>query len=123
MSLARRTENGRRKTIQNSHSRPAVIRYQEHVLPYLYENFSFDRATEIDEKIIRKAGTLSNKPARGSREKYLTESREDFRFILHKETRHFEIKIIYYIREKESTVYITDFFPTKMSPERMKENQ
>ncbi|MEQ8813029.1 MAG: hypothetical protein RIE59_28410, partial [Imperialibacter sp.] len=71
-------------------ARPAVIRYQEHVLPYLYENFSFDRATEIDEKIIRKAGTLSNKPARGSREKYLTESREDFRFILHKETRHFE---------------------------------
>jgi hypothetical protein len=104
-------------------ARPAVIRYQEHVLPYLYENFSFDRATEIDEKIIRKAGTLSNKPARGSREKYLTESREDFRFILHKETRHFEIKIIYFIKEEESTVYITDFFPTKMSPVRIKDNQ
>jgi hypothetical protein len=104
-------------------ARPAVVRYQENVLPYLYDNFSFDRATEIDKKIIKKAGTLSTKPARGSRERHLIEAKEDFRFILHRETRHFEIKIIYYIREEESTVYITDFFPTKMSPERIKRNQ
>ncbi len=104
-------------------ARPAVVRYQENVLTYLYDNFSFERATEIDERIIKKAGTLSNKPGRGRREKYLNEANEDLRFILYKETRSFEIKIIYYVREEESTVYITDFFPTKMSPDKIKDNQ
>ncbi len=103
-------------------ARPAIIRYQERVLSYLYENFTFDRATEIDKNIIKKAGTLSNKPGRGRRERYLLEAKEDFRFILHKETRHFEIKIIYYINEEESVVYITDFFPTKMNPQRVSDN-
>ncbi len=100
-------------------TRPAMVRYQERVLPYLYDNFSFDRATEIHENIIKTAGTLSSKPARGSREKYLFSYKEDFRFILFKETRNFELKIIYYIKEEKSTVYITDFFPTKMNPQRL----
>ena len=67
-------------------AKPAIIRYQERVLSYLYENFTFNRATEIDKNIIKKAGTLSNKPGRGRRERYLLEAKEDFRFILYKET-------------------------------------
>lgn len=104
-------------------ARPAKNRYQESVLLYLYEYFSFERAIEIDENILNTTRTLSKNPGRGSREKYLDEVKEEFRFILHKETKHFEIKIIYYINEDESTVYVTDFFPTKMDPQRIAKNK
>jgi hypothetical protein len=110
---------GEEKSYKLAITRPAMIRYQERVLFYLYKNFSFDRATEIDENIIKTAGTLVSKPARGRREIHLSSFKENFRFILHKETKNFEIKIIYHINEEKSTVYITDFFPTKMNPERI----
>lgn len=100
-------------------ARPAQIRYQQRVLPYIYENFSFERATEVDENIIAAARTLNKKPNRGRKEKYLEKAQEVFKFILHKETKHLEIKIIYYVNEDEGIVYITDFFPTKMNPRRL----
>ncbi|MCC5919200.1 MAG: hypothetical protein LAT68_00465 [Cyclobacteriaceae bacterium] len=101
-------------------ARPALIRYQQNVLPFIYENFSFERAVEVNENILAKANTLNKKPNRGRKEKYLEKYEEGFRFILHQETKHFEIKIIYYINEKEGKVYITEFFPTKMNPNRIK---
>ena len=52
-----------------------------------------------------------------------TELKEEFRFILHKETKHFEVKIIYYVSEGENTVSITDFFPTKMNPQKITKNK
>jgi plasmid stabilization system protein ParE len=102
---------------------PAKIRYQENILPYIFENFSLERAIEIDGNILQTAGTLSKKPGRGRKEKYLKEAREEFKFILHKETKHFEIKIIYYINESEQTVNIIDFFPTKMDPQKISKNK
>lgn len=101
---------------------PAKIRYQQRVLSYLYENFSFDRATEIDEAIIGKAKALSKQPRRGRDEDYLSELDEAFKFILYKETKYFEVKIIYYIDEEKSIVYVTDFFPTRMSPQKISED-
>ncbi len=98
-------------------TRPALIRYQETVLVYLFEHFSYERAREIDESILATATTLQRNPARGRKEKCLEELNQGFRFILHKETRHLEIKIIYYILER--TVYITDFFPTRMDPRKI----
>ena len=103
-------------------SKPAKNRYHEIVLPYIYDNFSFERAIEIDENILKTVETLSQKPNRGTTEKYLEEARELFKFILHKETKHFELKIIYYINENKSIVYVTDFFPTKMNPQRITKN-
>jgi len=100
-------------------AQPAKNRFHESVLPYIYENFIFERAIEVAENILRTAETLDNKPGRGRNEKYLEEAKQEFKFILHKETRHFELKIIYYINEDEETVYITDFFPTKMDPQRI----
>lgn len=76
-------------------TQPAKTRYQAQVLPYLYRNFSFDRATEIDEEILNFAATLNKRPGRGRKEEYLQGSSEGFKFILFKETRHFELKIIY----------------------------
>lgn len=104
-------------------ARPAKNRYQESVLPYLFEYFSFERAIEIDENILNTTGILSKNPGRGRKEKYLEEVKEEFRFILYKETKHFEIKIIYYISESENTVYVTDFFPTKMDPQKITKNK
>lgn len=103
-------------------AQPAKIRYHQRVLPYLYENFSFERATEIDEKILGFAATLERHPGRGRREVCLQKLEEVFRFLLFKETRHFELKIIYYIDELKNAVYVTDFFPTKMNPQRIQDN-
>lgn len=100
-------------------TRVAMLRYQERVLPYIFDNFIFNRALEIDKKIIEKASTLEFQPSRGSLEKYLSSLNQEFRFILFKENKNFELKIIYFIQENESTVFITDFFPTKMHPQKM----
>jgi len=113
---------GQEKVYQIVIARPAKKRYQENVLPYIYDNFSFERALEIDENILATVRTLDQKPSRGRKEKYLEEAKQEFRFILHKETKHFEVKIIYYINEDKTIVYITDFFPTKMNPQRISKN-
>ncbi|MGM0581940.1 MAG: hypothetical protein ACQETL_14745 [Bacteroidota bacterium] len=100
-------------------TKSATLKYQLRVLPYLFENFNFNRATEIEEKILKFATTLSSKPARGRREIHLSSFKEDFRFILFQETKNFELKIIYFIDETELIVYITDFFPTKLNPQKI----
>jgi hypothetical protein len=49
-------------------TRPALIRYQETVLPYLFEHFSYGRALQIDESILATAATLERNPDRGRKE-------------------------------------------------------
>ena len=110
---------GRERSYKIVIAKPAKDRYQNRVLPYIYDNFSFERASKVDEAILQTIETLQEKPARGRKEKYLEELKEDFRFILHKETKHFEIKVIFYIDQNTNTVYVTDLFPTKMNPERI----
>jgi hypothetical protein len=100
-------------------TRLATIRFQDRVLSYLYKNFSLSRVSIIEEEIIHKANSLSKNPLRGRREKYLSSFSQDFRFILFKETRNLEIKIVYFVDEERRQVYVTDFFPTKMSPLRL----
>tara|TARA_R110001592_G_scaffold363212_1_gene681395 strand:+ start:2015 stop:2290 length:276 start_codon:yes stop_codon:yes gene_type:complete len=78
---------------------PAKQRYQEEILSYLLDNFSFERTLEVDENIILSTKSLSKMPERGSLEPSLEKHKESFRFILHKETRNFEIKIIYYVNQ------------------------
>ncbi len=103
-------------------TRPAKKRYHEIVLPYIFSNFSFERAIKVDENILAVMATLNTKPNRGRKEKFLEELGETFRFILHQETKYFELKIIYYINEAKSIVYVTDFFPTRMNPIRIAKN-
>lgn len=92
-------------------------------MPYIFENFSLERAIEINDNILHTASTLSRKPGRGRKEKYLEDGQEEFKFILHKESKHFEIKIIYFIDAGKQTVNITDFFPTRMDPQKMRKNK
>lgn len=62
--------------------------------------------------------TLTKHPRRGRQEDLLAEVPGDFRFILFRETKSLEIKIIYLIDE-EKTVFVTDFFPTRMNPSKV----
>jgi hypothetical protein len=98
-------------------STPALIRYQEVVLDYLSDHFSAERVAEIDDSIFDLAASLAFSPFRGTPEKYLDQLEKEFRFILFKESRSFEIKIIYFISEHDRRVFITDFFPTRMNPQ------
>lgn len=108
------------KEYQIEISLPAQKRYQYEILSYLLENFSLERSIEIDDNITKTLSSLSTFPERGKDEKYLEKHPYRFKFILHKETRNLEIKIIYYISEDQRKVYITDFFPVKMNPESLK---
>ncbi len=99
---------------------PAKQRYREEILTYLLDNFSFERTLAIDNNIILSTNSLEKMPQRGRFEPSLEDHKESFRFILHKETRNFEIKIIYYVNEAINKVYVTDFFPVLMQPEQLK---
>lgn len=99
---------------------PARLRYQQDTFPYLIRNFSAARVLEIEDSIQNAIESLEHLPSRGSLEPYLCDYPEKVRFILFRETSHFELKILYHIVEEEYLVRITDFFPTAMHPTRMK---
>ncbi|MBE7441379.1 MAG: hypothetical protein KF732_01005 [Flavobacteriales bacterium] len=99
---------------------PAEKRYQEEILAYLVDNFSIKRALEIDANIIELISTLSLMPEKGTLEPNLKVYPQQFRFILYKETRNFEIKIIYFVNKSIGKIYITDFFPVLMQPNKLK---
>ena len=61
----------------------AKQRYQEEILSYLVDNFSFERALEIDENIALSVKSLSKMSERGRTEPNLEEYKTQFRFILH----------------------------------------
>lgn len=94
-------------------------RYQETVLEYLFTYFSTNRAIEIDKAIFEKVSSLKARKYTGTKENYLSHFKEDFRFILHKEHSSFEIKIIYFVSEENKSIFVTDFFPTKMNPDKL----
>ena len=101
-------------------TKPAQERYIETILPYLLTNFSISRARSIESKIDKTINKLRLKPLIGTRERYLSQFREEFRFLLFRETRNFEIKIIYFISSSTHTIFITDFFPMLMNPSKLK---
>ena len=63
-------------------AQPAKNRYHESVLPYIYENFSFERAIEVDDNILRSTETLDRKPDRGRKEKRRGLNPADFSWAL-----------------------------------------
>ncbi len=99
---------------------PAQNRYQNEILVYLLENFSFKRASEIDNKIAETVQSLSTFPNRGQIEEYLKGYPHTFRYILYKETRNFVIKIVYHVNEQHQKVLVTDLFPVLMHPAKVK---
>lgn len=98
---------------------PAFGRYSSTILPYLKKFFSSERTLEIQKAIELTVKSLQQMPSKGSKEFYLSDRPKGYRYILHKESRYFLIKIIYFIDELNSTVFITDFFPTSMDPKKI----
>lgn len=101
-------------------TKPAQRRYEQQILSYLLEHFSPERSLQIDQTIQSILASLINTPHRGSIENRLEHFDQTFRFLLHQETRNFEIKIIYFVQEDLRTVYVTDFFPTSMHPNKIR---
>lgn len=101
-------------------TRPAILRYQDEILTYLHRNYSLERVSEIDEEIIDQVYSLQSNPHRGSIENFLKKGSKIYRYILFRETRYFELKIVYFIDDQVDQVFVTDFFPTKMNPTRIK---
>ena len=98
-------------------TRSGEIRFYE-IIEYLYTHYSFERAVELTEALYEAPETLSYNPEKGSKEERLSEGGE-YRYILFRRTQRAMIKIIYYIDKKSKTVYVTDFFPSEMNPNRM----
>jgi len=98
---------------------PAESRYRYTLLPYLLRNFSIDRAVEIETSHFSRVQSLALLPHRGTVERTLQDTDPTIRFIPYMETRHFELKTLYYVDEHTSTVFVVDYFPTAMHPRRM----
>jgi hypothetical protein len=100
-------------------AKPARDRFQNEILSYISKNFSDSRALEVEDNLKKLLLTLQVDPQRGSIEKLIRIGDQIFRFVLLKETKFFEIKIIYFIEKSQNIVQVTDFFPTKMNSIKM----
>lgn len=100
-------------------AKPARDRFQIEILSYIRKRVSDHRALEVENNLKKLLFSLQKDPQRGSIEKLIRIRDPIFRFVLHKETKFFEIKIIYFIEESQNRVHVTDFFPTKMNPLKM----
>jgi plasmid stabilization system protein ParE len=98
-------------------------RYVEAILPYLQRNFTLERVIEIDAAIGNELNSLRQHPNRGSIEHGLSGKSSVFRYVLFRQTRHFELKIIYFVNDLSNEVYVVDYFPTVMHPDRMSEGK
>ena len=99
-------------------TKPAQRSYYD-ILAYLYSYYSETRANEIAQELYEYPIQLENYPNQGSLVEGLKSRTERFLFILYKRTGYADIKIIYYVNESSKKVYITDFFPTEMNPDKI----
>ncbi|MEQ8416837.1 MAG: hypothetical protein RIB71_20310 [Imperialibacter sp.] len=91
---------------------PVELAFYE-VLEYLFDNYTFDRAEQVAHSLRNLAKSLSLLPKRGTIESRLSHRANQYRFILFRRSPRADIKVIYYIEERERKVYVTDFFPTE----------
>ncbi|MBP9151812.1 MAG: hypothetical protein KBF73_05980 [Flavobacteriales bacterium] len=98
---------------------PAQERFFNQILDYMEHHFSEERVNYIKKMLFQDISSLGIRPHRGTKEFSLAARKEEFRYILFRETRILEIKIIYWIEEAEQKVFVTDLFPTKMNPSKM----
>jgi plasmid stabilization system protein ParE len=86
---------------------------------YLYETMPVDRAEEVANEIKTQALSLVKLYNRGRKEENLVGRKPIYRYILFNRTSRATVKIIYYVNDKEKTVYITDFFPSEKSVDKI----
>jgi len=91
----------------------AQTKLKEIFYHYVVENFSKTRAQQVFNSILETISELEKFPKRGQIEEQV---KPDYRYILHRESRLFELKIIYRINEDKLKVLVVDFFPTISNP-------
>lgn len=101
-------------------TRSSILRFQDEIYPYLNSNFSPRRVFEIDTEIFEKVDSLHHQPHRCSREQMLIDDTKAVRFLLYRASSQFELKIMFFIDEVSNRVFVTDFFPTKMNPAKIR---
>lgn len=94
---------------------PEAEQYYLDILEYFYKHHSATSADRKSEELLAKAISLERHPYRGRIEERLTFLDKEHRFLLYKYTQNRSIKIIYFVEEQAKSVYVTDFFPTKMN--------
>lgn len=97
----------------------AQRRYRQTILVYLLKHFSVERVIEIEDALGNEIKSLATQPLRGTKELVISDTIEGCRFILFKETRILELKIMYVVDEGKNQVTVVDLFPTRMNPEKM----
>jgi len=89
----------------------------------LYEGLQFTYSLEKANKevigILEFTNSLNNNPYRDASKKQLKHLSDDYRFVLYDITKRNQIKIIFFIEESTKTIYITDFFPCSMNPNKI----
>lgn len=90
----------------------AEISFYE-ILDYLYDNYPLEKAEQVADGLMDTASKLYYHPERGTLERKLAHRPQGYRYILYMRTSRTDIKVVYYIDQPLSTVYITDFFPTE----------
>ena len=88
------------------------------ILNYVFEYHSFDRANKIALELLEYPEILKKRPYLGKTEESLMKRRENYRFLVFRRTKQMTVKIIYYVDDALQTIYITDFFPSEMSPQK-----
>lgn len=99
---------------------PAEISFYE-VLDYLYDNYPLERAEQIADELRDTANKLHYYPERGVLEGNLSNRSQGYRYLLYRRSSRTDIKVIYYIDQSSSTVYVTDFFPTEKDNQKLPE--
>lgn len=97
----------------------AENRFRREILTYLYIHFSYERVLQIETNIRNEIELIAKNPSRESKDRSHIQRSKDIRFILIKESRNVELKIIYILNKSKRVITIIDFFPTIMHPERM----
>lgn len=77
------------------------------------QNVPLEKAREIGDQLLEKAGSLADNPHIGQYEEYLEHLGKGHRRLVEG-----NFKIIYRIEGRY--IYITDFFDTRQAPEKMK---
>ena len=80
---------------------------------------TLDRAEGVARELGEMALSLDRLYHRGSLEEKLAKRKKSYRYILFKRTARATVKIIYYVDEKDKTVYVTDFFPSEKDPKKI----
>lgn len=98
---------------------PEAENYYKELLEYLYKYHSENSADKKSEEILELALSLENQPYRGRIEDKLVFLGKEHRFLVYPYTSRKSVKVIYFIEESSKKVYVTDFFPTTMSDEKI----